>query len=132
MRKPLTLLLLFLLLSCQNQHFQVNDQVTQINVIQVSDRSPSLNQYEREGKIIKEITSQKKIDHIRNALAKTDAESTENVDLALPSYKIHFLIENKIVQTLGYYPQNENQQAAFLSVEKERIYLLSSSLSLLP
>lgn len=132
MRKLLTLFLLFLLLSCQNQHFQVDDQVTQINVIQVSDRSPSLNQYEREGKIINEITSQKQIDHIRNALAKTDAESTENVDLALPSYKIHFLIENKIVQTLGYYPQNENQQTAFLSVEKERIYRLSSSLSLLP
>ena len=132
MRKLLTLFLLFLLLSCQNQHFQVDDQVTQINVIQVSDRSPSLNQYEREGRIINEITSQKQIDYIRNALVKADVESTENVDLALPSYKIHFLIENKIVQTLGYYPQNENQQTAFLSVEKERIYRLSSSLSLLP
>lgn len=132
MRKLLTLFLLFLLLSCQNQHFQVDDQVTQINVIQVSDRSPSLNQYEREGRIINEITSQKQIDYIRNALVKADVESTENVDLALPSYKIHFLIENKIVQTLGYYPQNENQQTAFLSVEKERIYRLPSSLSLLP
>lgn len=132
MRKYLSLVPLLFILSCQNDQIQLDDQVTQINVIQVSDRSPSPDQFENEGKIINQITSKKKMDQVRNALVKADVESTENVDLALPAYKVHFLKDNTIVQTLGYYPQDQDHEAAFLSLEKERIYRLDSSLSLLP
>ncbi|WP_226658838.1 hypothetical protein [Pseudalkalibacillus hwajinpoensis] len=114
MRKGLSLVpLLLLLFSCQNEQFQYDDQVTQISVIQVNDLSPSPDQYERKGKIINEISSKKKIDQVHHALIKADVESTENVDLALPSYKVHFLKENKIVQTLGYYPPDQDHEAAF-------------------
>lgn len=132
MRKYLSLVPLLFILSCENDQFQLDDQVTQINVIQVSDRSPSPDQFESDGKIINQITAKKKMDQVRNAIVKADVESTENVDLALPSYKVHFLKDNKIVQTLGYYPQDKDHEAAFLSLEKERIYRLDSSLSLLP
>jgi hypothetical protein len=124
---------LLLLLSCQNDEFQFLDQVTQINVIKVSDLSPSPDQYEHEDKLINEITSTETIDQVRHALEKADLESTESADLDLPSYKVHFLKDNKVVQTLGYYQKDKNHDTdAFLSLEEERLYRLPNSLSLVP
>ncbi|WP_273834323.1 hypothetical protein [Guptibacillus sedimenti] len=124
---------LLLLLSCQNDEFHLLDQVTQISVIKVSDLSPSPDQYEHEGKLINEITSTETIDQLRHTLEKADVESTENADLDLPSYKVLFLNDDKVLKKLGYYPKDKHHETdAFLSLEKERVYHLSSSLHLVP
>lgn len=82
---------------------------------------------------MKEVTSTETIDQVRHALEKANVESTESADLALPSYKIHFLEDNNIVLTLGYYPKDKNHDTdAFLSLEEDRIYRLSNTLSLVP
>ncbi|PFG12384.1 hypothetical protein [Bacillus sp. es.036] len=134
MRKCIILFpFLLFLLSCQNDEFQLLDQVTQINVIKVSDLSPSPDQYEREGKLINEITSTETIDQVRHALVKADVESTKSADLDLPSYKVLFLNDDKVLKILGYYPKDKHHETdAFLSLEEESVYRLSSSLNLVP
>ncbi|QHA91275.1 hypothetical protein [Bacillus sp. N1-1] len=134
MRKCFILFLfLLLLLSCQNDEFQLLNQATQINVIKVSDLSPSPEQYEREGKLINNITSTETIDQVRQALEKADVESIKSADLDLPSYKVLFLNDDKVLKMLGYYPKDKHHQTdAFLSLEEERAYRLSSSLHLVP
>ncbi|MYL64465.1 hypothetical protein GLW07_13995 [Bacillus hwajinpoensis] len=80
-----------------------------------------------------EVTSTETLDQVRHALEKANVESTENADLALPSYKVLFLKDKKIVQTLGYYPKDKNHDTdAFLSLEENQIYRLPNSLSLVP
>ncbi|WP_166001001.1 hypothetical protein [Bacillus sp. Cs-700] len=80
-----------------------------------------------------EVSSTETIDQVRHALEKADVESTENADLALPSYKVLFLKDNNIVQTLGYYPKDKNHDTdVFLSLEENQIYRLPNSLSLVP
>ncbi|MCA0993802.1 hypothetical protein [Pseudalkalibacillus hwajinpoensis] len=134
MRKCIILLpFLLLLLSCQNDEFQLLDETTQINVIKVSELSPSPEQYEHEGKLMNEITSIETIDQVRHALEKADVGSTENADLDLPSYKVLFLNDDKVLKILGYYPKDKHHETdAFLSLEKERVYRLSSSLHIVP
>jgi hypothetical protein len=126
-------LFLLLLLSCQNDEFQLLNQATQITVIKVSNLSPSPEQYEREGKLINNITSTETIDQVRQALEKADVESIKSADLDLPSYKVLFLNDDKVLKMLGYYPKDKHHQTdAFLSLEEERVYRLSSSLHLVP
>jgi hypothetical protein len=127
------ILFLFLLLSGQNDEFQLLNQATQITVIKVSNLSPSPEQYEREGKLINNITSTETIDQVRQALEKADVESIKSADLDLPSYKVLFLNDDKVLKMLGYYPKDKHHQTdAFLSLEEERVYRLSSSLHLVP
>jgi hypothetical protein len=93
----LLLLLFFVLIGCQNYNFNLNKNVTNIEV------------YDWETKeLITTISDKEFIEELVNKLNNTNTGSTANMDFRSPDYKLLFKNDEETVYEIGYYNQVMN------------------------
>ncbi|MFJ6210382.1 hypothetical protein [Lysinibacillus sp. NPDC092081] len=109
---------------CSNSIFEDVTTITSIEILKFSSASPSPEEYrEQEGEVISVIKSKEEIKRLINSIERAEQESTESTNIALPNHLIIFKENEKVILTLGYYPNISNAKDEFLDLDNDKIYI---------
>lgn len=120
-------------MGCQSESFTLNEDITQIEVIDLGEVSPSPEVYQSgQGEVIKKITNQKEIEEIIKEIEGAKVSSLKTSNISLPMYKVKFIQNDNLILTLGYYPADEErEQSSLIDLEKDLLYTTKSPLMLI-
>jgi len=127
----LLLLLILFLGGCSNSIFEDDTTITSIEILKFASASPSPEEHrEQVGEVISVIKSKEEIKRLINSIERAEQKSTESMNIALPNHLIIFKENEKLILTLGYYPDISNEKDEFLDLDKDKIYI-SNALNLI-
>jgi len=116
---------------CSNSIFEDDTTITSIEILKFASASPSPEEHrEQEGEVISVIKSKEEIKRLINSIERAEQKSTESMNIALPNHLIIFKENEKLILTLGYYPDISNEKDEFLDLDKDKIYI-SNALNLI-
>lgn len=112
---------------CSNSIFEDDTTITSVEILKFASASPSSEEYrEREGEVISVIKSKEEIKRFINSIERAEQENTESMNIALPNHLIIFKENEKLILTLGYYPNTSNEKDEFLDLDKDKIYVTNT------